>query len=457
MKNGVTFNHTDEQCLDGYSGALCLVCAKNYVLQGNQCEKCDGGSDFTAAFLLLVSLAFVVFLGILCLLVCAPSKKNASSSEKYYGQMKIILTFLQILASMPGVFDNVPWPKNFISFTFPLNVINMDFLSIFMKSTCSLSVPFLEKFLLHMMLPLLLLVAVLVSYALSRCCLKSNQVKLQRGKELLGKVLILGMFFLYPGLATQIFTVFRCKNIDGIDGQVLAADFSIKCHEVEHSMHALVAGAGLGVYIVGLPFGMFLVLYKNRKHLFDVASKEHERVKASFGGLYLQYEEEYWWFEMVVVLEKMIMTGAMCVIAPGSSLQLLVAVLVTLIYMLLVLKTAPYDEDSEDYTSFIACLTLTLTTVGGLLLITDNLSTPTYESQLLGAVLIAMSVCCIAAEIGIVVLIDCGAYEKVCGHQDGSKKKVSGGNKTQVLPVTVVNQENDLNARAEKAWENEKK
>ena len=106
-------------------------------------------------------------------------------------------------------------------------------------------------------------------------------------------------------------------------------------------MHALVAGAGLGVYIVGLPLGMFLVLYKNRKHLFDVASKEHERVKASFGGLYLQYEEEYWWFEMVVVLEKMIMTGAMCVIAPGSSLQLLVAVLVTLIYMLVVLKTAP--------------------------------------------------------------------------------------------------------------------
>ena len=160
---------------------------------------------------------------------------------------------------------------------------------------------------------------------------------------------------------------------------------------------------------------------------------------------------------MVVVLEKMIMTGAMCVIAPGSSLQLLVAVLVTLIYMLLVLKTAPYNEDSEDYTSFIACLTLTLTTVGGFALITDNLSTPTYESQLLGAVLIAMSVCCIAAEIGIVVLIDCGAYEKVCGHQDGSKKKVSGGNKTQVLPVTVVNQEDDLNARAEKAWENEKK
>ena len=147
---------------------------------------------------------------------------------------------------------------------------------------------------------------------------------------------------------------------------------------------------------------------------------------------------------MVVVLQKMIMTGAMCVIAPGSSLQLLAAVLVTLLYMLLVLKTAPYEEDSEDYTSFIACLTLTLTTVGGLLLIMDNLSTPTYESTLLGALLIAMSVCCIALEIGIVVLIDCGVYKKICG-EGGKQKVLSGGsNKTQVLPVTMVNQEDDL-------------
>ena len=76
MKNGVTFNHTDDQCLDGYSGALCLVCAKNYVLQGEHCEKCEGGSDFIAAFTVLLSLAFVVFLSVLCLLVCAPSKKK---------------------------------------------------------------------------------------------------------------------------------------------------------------------------------------------------------------------------------------------------------------------------------------------------------------------------------------------------------------------------------------------
>ena len=120
------------------------------------------------------------------------------------------------------------------------------------------------------------------------------------------------------------------------------------------------------------------------------------------------------------------MTGAMCVIAPGSSLQLLVAVLVTLMYMLLVLKTAPYEEDSEDYTSFVACLTLTLTTVGGLLLITDIGKTPTYESTLLGGLLVGMAVSCIVVEIGIVVLFDCGMYEKIHNRIKDGKKSDDG-------------------------------
>ena len=38
---------------------------------------------------------------------------------------------------------------------------------------------------------------------------------------------------------------------------------------------------------------------------------------------------------MVVILQKMIMTGAMCVVAQGSSVQLLIAIMVMLMYMLL--------------------------------------------------------------------------------------------------------------------------
>ena len=68
----------------------------------------------------------------------------------------------------------------------------------------------------------------------------------------------------------------------------------------------------------------------------------------------------YQWFESLVMLHKMLMTGAMCVVAPGSSVQLLIAVLVMLLYTMTILKTAPYEEDSEDWSSFISCVAVSI-------------------------------------------------------------------------------------------------
>ena len=45
--------------------------------------------------------------------------------------------------------------------------------------------------------------------------------------------MILAVLLFYPGLATRIFTVFRCKEIVGISGFVLEADFAVSCYESE--------------------------------------------------------------------------------------------------------------------------------------------------------------------------------------------------------------------------------
>jgi hypothetical protein len=184
---------------------------------------------------------------------------------------------------------------------------------------------------------------------------------------------------------------------------------------------------------------------------------------------------------MVVILQKMIMTGAMCVVAQGSSVQLLIAILVMLMYMLLgkknlfclycmlvvsfvlnflcsclfsffaVLKTAPFEADSEDWSAFVACVALTLTTIGGFALIMDDPTTRTYESAVLAVILIGINVFCIAIEILIVVFVDCGAGERCqrCCRGGGDKKT---GNNSKVLPMTMEKQSR-IDAAAEKAWE----
>ena len=43
----------------------------------------------------------------------------------------------------------------------------------------------------------------------------------------------------------------------------------------------------------------------------------------------------------------MLLTGAMCVIAAGSTAQVLIAILVVLFFMLLVFKTEPFVDDVD--------------------------------------------------------------------------------------------------------------
>ena len=85
----------------------------------------------------------------------------------------------------------------------------------------------------------------------------------------------------------------------GIEGQLLAADVSVACHEIKHVTYLIVAGAFLCLYIIGIPFFMFIMLWRNRKHLHmkegeEEPTKKNLAVKAKLGGLYLQYEPQYW-------------------------------------------------------------------------------------------------------------------------------------------------------------------
>ena len=99
-----------------------------------------------------------------------------------------------------------------------------------------------------------------------------------------------------------------------------------------------------------------------------------------------------------------------------------------------------------------ACVALTLTTLGGFALIMDDPTTRTYESAVLAVILIGINVFCIATEILIVVFVDCGLGKRCqrCCRGGGGDEKTS--NNSKVIPVTMEKQRR-IDAAAEKAWE----
>ena len=74
--------------------------------------------------------------------------------------------------------------------------------------------------------------------------------------------------------------------------------------------------------------------------------------------------------------------------APGSSIQLALALVIVLGNLLIVLKNSPFVDDADDWLAFLTSLQMFFTLFGGLLLMTDNPAKPTYDFGIMGSLLI---------------------------------------------------------------------
>ena len=76
--------------------------------------------------------------------------------------------------------------------------------------------------------------------------------------------------------------------------------------------------------------------------------------------------------ELIVIVEKALLTGGMVLIAPGTSLQLMIALVIVLAFFGALLKYRPYVSDEDDNLSTLTHFQILLTLLGGLALLTDH-------------------------------------------------------------------------------------
>merc|ERR1712023_245924 len=61
------------------------------------------------------------------------------------------------------------------------------------------------------------------------------------------------------------------------------------------------------------------------------------------------YEPAYFWWELLEAWKKLFLVGFMVLIMPGEVEQLVIAFLVSLVYMLLVSVAQPFKEGGDDF------------------------------------------------------------------------------------------------------------
>ena len=90
-----------------------------------------------------------------------------------------------------------------------------------------------------------------------------------------------------------------------------------------YAIYALLCGI---LYVVGLPLGVFVVLYRRRgtgtgTGLGNTSDPFVATTKSKYGFLYEAYGPDAWWWEVEELVRKLLLSAVVVLIEPGSPLQ----------------------------------------------------------------------------------------------------------------------------------------
>ena len=360
--SGVNTITSGAQCAEGYGGALCMSCADStWTMNGvavAECVKCTDGASM-GALLGVLSAVFAVLSLVFAVVffkagsptgeikdseASARSAKSAtegqtrsertrnfnavqhfaqeqvqigrlgagsgrsafrSDGQVIFDRIKVLYSWIQIFASLTLTFT-IAWPRMFSSMSMNFGIFMLDLGNV-LGSTCSLAVPYLDNFRVHMVLPLVFLLTICLSGLPIHFIRKTPEQR--RGQLAIRMKLITSVaLMLYPGICTKLFSILKCISLPALktaegehSGLVMAASYEVECWTGPHQEATIIAIIAIFVWVLGIPAGIFCMLFRHRHVLYihdgatDKEIAEHEDAVAEYGTVYLQYEPQYYW------------------------------------------------------------------------------------------------------------------------------------------------------------------
>jgi hypothetical protein len=325
----------------------------------------------------------------------------------WFMKLKIFVGFSQCFCYFPVIFD-VQWPENLLRWMNWLEFTSIDLYAVFGNVSCRLQTDFLQKFVFHMSLFPLLLVVVGVAFVLTKVV--SCRKKKYTSESVRTQAATLVLFFaftLYTGVSTRIFRLFKCREIEG--SWYLTADYTVKCREGVWNGYAGIAGLCIIVYVIGLPAFQLYVLRKNRANLHRTDCDDPQRqrvVEKEFGSIYFHYTPESFYFDVVDLLRRLMLTGGLIMMGEESVAQIFLGVVVCVGWLCLLLYKRPYVVWWDNVIAIVLALHLVLTLVAGLAIKVYEATPDQNEYQRVGfdVVLTIVTVLCVCLSLGSTIV-----------------------------------------------------
>jgi hypothetical protein len=144
----------------------------------------------------------------------------------------------------------------------------------------------------------------------------------------------------------------------------LAADLSLSCSSDRYHFGVIYAKCMIVVYPVGIPLFYLAVLWWNKNKILqyhrDVANNmDADEVNARnpvvlpMRYLFGCYKPEFWYFEVIETLRRLLLTGFLTLIYPGATKQLVVGIFINVLFVAFYSFLSPYNEEELQFSSFL--------------------------------------------------------------------------------------------------------
>jgi hypothetical protein len=381
----------------------CAVCADGYTSStGYQCTKCKGTTDsVTIAMIGIVTavLAMVCIYIVNDLLTLdtiqydtSPFKRSLhtvvkSAKQLPWRKLRIPIVVTQLLTQFVSI-TGAQYPPLYGEYLKWLNVTNLD-TSWLLSAGCVMHMTFYAKLLITTIAPLAVSAVIGATYMRVRHVCKHNAmtaqtVALKRATVKHLSVFLTFTFLIYSTVSTVVFQTFACDYLEDTKVSLLRADYSVSCDTDKHTAYKVYAAVMIGVYPIGIPLLYAVLLWRHRHSLhpttittgaarsMDSATistnatvtaadtqqqqqqqqqqdNRHEDVSLTpIKFLWEPYRQRTYWWEVVECIRRLLLTGFLVFILPGTAGQSAVACVFAGLSLGVFGLVQPYAEASNS-------------------------------------------------------------------------------------------------------------
>lgn len=389
------------RCLAGSDGALCGACAAHHTLSAldQSCTPCDSWSVDNMAVAIIIAVTIVTAVMVkYCLAPCVEKAKvqmDKMEDSGFVTKFKIMVSLSQVVSEMPFSLA-MSYPDMFLDLLRFLGIFRIDLLS-GLKLDCLFATDFYSAFIMSMMLIPIGLVMVQLPRLWTgfkiclrltcRCsckCLRPGHLtsidevvdaaaESKKAADSAFDRSFLVFFLMYTGVTRQVFRMFDCRPLDDgaetqgtySDGETFALaaeswhqdDFATSCTTDKHAQFITIAWAMVFLFPLGVPAFMFITLFLNRKWLSDAAKPLPPLEKRGwyigdrekFEFLVKDYKPQYYYWEVIEILRKLLLTGIIIFIDPGSTAQIFVACNISFFFFALQMACQPFFQSGNNH------------------------------------------------------------------------------------------------------------